>query len=164
MAITALRRGEEALRRPLGAIPAIGVAEDAVAHPAAEKLMDRRAERLAEDVPAGDLDRGDHGAVDVAAVERDAVEHALGKRADAQRILADDEMLELADAGLGRADEAVERALADAVEPRIGVHLDEEPVLPAGADSEGLDAGDAHDRSPSGRAAIVSIMRSVVSP
>ena len=82
--------------------------------------MDRRAERLAEDVPAGDLDRGDDGAVDVAAVERDAVEHALGERTDAARVLADDEMLELADAGFGRADEAVERALADAVEALVG--------------------------------------------
>jgi hypothetical protein len=82
----------------------------------------------------------------MAAVERDAVEEALGERADAERVLTDDEMLELTDASLGGADEAVERAFADAVEPLVGVNLDEEPVLPRSADGEGLDAGDAHDR------------------
>jgi hypothetical protein len=43
-------------------------------------------------------------------------------------------MLELADAGFGRPDEAVQRPLADPMQPFIGVDLDEEPVLPAGAD------------------------------
>jgi hypothetical protein len=49
---------------------------DAVPNSAAE-LVDRHAQRFSEDVPAGEFDRRDHGAVDVAAVERDAVEHAL---------------------------------------------------------------------------------------
>ena len=40
--------------------------------------MDGRAERLAENVPAGDLDGCDRGAMDMAAVERDAVEHRPG--------------------------------------------------------------------------------------
>ena len=125
--------------------------------------MDRRAERLAEDVPAGDLDRRDHRAVDVPAVERDAVEEALGERADTARVLADDQMLEFAHAGFGGADEAVERPLADAVEPFVGENLDEQPVLPAGADGVGLDPGDAHGSLPS-QPAMVSIMRSVERP
>ena len=113
-----LRGIQESFRRALGAIPAIGVAEHAVAHPAAEQLVDRHAEALAEDVPAGDLDGGDHGAMDVAAVERDAVEHALGQRVDAARILPDREMLQLVHAGFGGLDEAVQRAFADAVDAR----------------------------------------------
>ena len=140
------RRFEKRLRRALGAVPAIGVAEDAVAHPAAKQLVDRRAQRLAEDVPAGDLDGGDDGPVDVACVERDAVEHPLGEGADAKRVLSDDEVFEFANAGLGGADEAVQRPLADAVQPLVGVDLDEQPVLPAGADGVCLDAGDAHAR------------------
>ncbi len=125
--------------------------------------MDRRAERLAENVPAGNLDRRDNRAVDVPAIERDAVEEALGKRADTARVLADDQMLELAHTGFGSADEAVERPLADAVEAFVGENLDEQPVLPAGADGVGLDPGDTH-RSLRGQPAIVSIMRSVESP
>ena len=82
--------------------------------------------------------------MDVAAVERDAVEHALGERVDAARVLADGEMLQLVHAGLGGADEAVQRALADAVDAGVGMDLDEQPVLPAGADGEGLDLGDLH--------------------
>ena len=121
LASTARGRLEEGLRRALGAVPAVGVAEHAVADAAAEQLVDRHAERLAEDVPAGHLDRGDHRAVDVAAVERDAVEQALGQRIDAARILADREVLQLVDAGLGGADEAVQRALADAVDAGVGV-------------------------------------------
>ena len=103
LAITRAGGLEEGLGRALGAVPAVGVAEHAVAHPAAEELVDRHAERLAEDVPAGDLDRGDDGAVDMAAVERDAVEHALGERGDPPRVLADREVLELVHAGLGGA-------------------------------------------------------------
>ncbi len=91
---------------------------------------------------------GDDGAVDMAAVERDAVEHPLGKCPDSQRILADDQVLELADAGLGGADEAVQRALADAVDAGVGVDLDEQPVLPAGPDGEGLDLRDTHPAAP----------------
>src|SRR6476659_3077823 len=128
-----LRRIEEGLGTALGAIPAIGIAQDALAQAAAQQLMDRRSERLAENIPAGDLDRRDDGAVDMAAVERDALEQALGDCPCASWILPDDEMLELANAGLGGTDEAVERALAYAVDAFVGVNLDEEPVLPAGA-------------------------------
>src|SRR6185503_19753783 len=68
---------EKRLRRPLGAVPAIGIAEHGVAHLPAEQLMDGNAQVLAHDVPAGDFDSGDDGPVDVAAIERNAVEHAL---------------------------------------------------------------------------------------
>jgi hypothetical protein len=138
------RRLEEGLGRALGPVPAIGIAKDAVAHSPAEQLIDWNAQRLAEDIPARDLDGGDDRAMDVAGVERDAVEQAFGERTDAAGILPDDQMFELADAGLGRADETVESALANAMDAGVGMDLDEEPILPAGADRERLDAGDPH--------------------
>ena len=59
---------------------------------------------------------GDHGAVDVPAIKRNAVEHALSERGDAAWVLADHEVLQLAHAGFRRGDEAVEGALADAMQ------------------------------------------------
>ncbi len=155
-------RFQEGFRRPLGAIPAIGVARHAVANLAAEKLVDRHAERLAQNVPAGDLDRRDHGAMDMAAVERYAVQQALGQRVDAARVLADGEMPELVHAGFRRLDEAVERALADAMDTLVGMDLDEQPVFPAGPDGEGLDLGDLH--AAVSDPAIVWIIACVVRP
>src|SRR5205085_5332226 len=58
----------EVFRRALGAIPAVRITQDRVANPAAEKLVDRHAEMLAEDVPTGYLDSGDHRPVNVPAV------------------------------------------------------------------------------------------------
>ena len=125
--------------------------------------MDRRPEALAEDVPARDLDRGDDGPMDVAAVERHAVEHALREAVDPPRILPDREVLELMHPRFGGRDEAVERALADAVDAGVGMHLHEQPVLPAGADREGFDIGDLHGMSYAS-AAMVSVMASAVRP
>ncbi len=56
-------------------------------------------------------------------------------------------MLELMHAGFGGLDETVQRAFADAEDAAVGMHPDEQPVLPAGADSEGLDLGDLHAKS-----------------
>ena len=123
-----LRRRHEMRRRALGAIPAVGVGENGVADLAAEQLPDRHAEVLAEDVPARDLDGGDGGAMDVAAVERDAVEHPLREGADVLWILPDDEMLQLAHRRFGRLDETVERALAEPDQAGVGVDVDEEEI------------------------------------
>ena len=51
-------RGVELLRRALDGVPAVGVGLDLVAHGAAEQAVDRLVQRLAHDVPAGDLDQG----------------------------------------------------------------------------------------------------------
>ena len=45
--------------RPLHRVPAVGVSLDAVANGAAEQPVDGLRGRFADDVPAGDLDRGD---------------------------------------------------------------------------------------------------------
>jgi hypothetical protein len=126
--------------------------------------MDRDAKRLAKNVPASDLDRGDRRAMDVAAIERDAVEHGLGERADPAGIVADDEMFELSHGGFDGADEAVERALAEPGETGIRVQADEEPVLPAGPDGEGLDVGDLYRTDPGGAARPAAIRLAVSRP
>jgi hypothetical protein len=125
--------------------------------------MDRGAEALAENIPACDLDRRDDRAVNMAAVERHAVEHALGEAVDPARVLPDREMLQLVNTGLGGRDEAVQRTLADAVDAGVSMNLDEEPVLPARADREGFDIGDLHGVSYAS-AATVSVTASAVRP
>src|SRR6516164_8566136 len=106
--------------------------------------MDGHAERFAENVPAGYLDRGDRGAVDVAAVERDAIQHLPGDSIDSTRVLADNKMLELTNRCFRGANEAVQSALAEAGDAQIGLDADEQPILPTGADGEGLNAGNSH--------------------
>ncbi len=84
--------------------------------------------------------------MDVAAVERHAVQEALGEGIDAARILADRQVLQLVNAGLGGLDEAVQRAFSNAVESGIGYDPHEQPVLPAGADGIGFYVDDLHDQ------------------
>ena len=59
-------RGVRIPRRALDRVPAVGVGLDAVAHRAAEQLVDRHAERLALDVQAGDLEHRRAGHSDLA--------------------------------------------------------------------------------------------------
>ena len=136
-----LGRLDEGLRSPLRAIPAIGIAEDAVADAAAEQLMDGDAERFAQNVPAGDLDRRDGRAMDMAAIERDAVHQplrqALMRRGSWPIARCDNSWTA---ASVVR-DETVERALADAVDAVIRMDAHEQPVLPLDADREGFDVG-----------------------
>ena len=74
---------------------------------------------------------------------------------DQERILADDQRRQVLDRGLH--DPRPSPALADAVEPRVGVHLHEQPVAPAGpfgraaGNQERADVGDAHGQSPTGK-------------
>ena len=55
------------------------------------------ADALADDVPAGDLDRRQRRAVDLAAVGVDVAVHALGQQLDLRRIEPDVGVLELVD-------------------------------------------------------------------
>jgi hypothetical protein len=66
-------RGSERVRGALVAVPAVRVRGHRVAHAAADELVNRHAERLAEDVPARDFDRRDRVAVHVPALVRDAL-------------------------------------------------------------------------------------------
>ena len=83
---------------------------------------------------------------DVAGREEAAAEHLLPEPLDLERVLADQERLEVLDgAGDGQL-AAAEAALADAPDALVGVHDDEGVVALArpGRDDERLDVGDLH--------------------
>lgn len=100
---------------------------------------------LADDVPAGDLDRRDGGHVDLATLGVDVADHPLEKELDVARVEPDVRVAQLVDRRLDRRREGVERALADAVDALVGVDPHEQPVLPGGADEERPDAGEGFD-------------------
>ena len=70
-----------------------------VARLSAEELPDRLAERLAEDVPHRDLDRGEGRHEDRAAAVARADEHAAPVALDLGRVLADEVALVVLDGG-----------------------------------------------------------------
>ena len=94
------------------------------------------ADALADDVPAGDLDRRERRTVDLPAVGVDVAVHALGEQLDLGRVEPDVGVLELVDGGRDRLGERVRGALADAVDALVGLEPDENPVLPGIADCD----------------------------
>ena len=104
----------------------LAVALDAVARGPAQKVIDRHPQRLALDVPHRDVDRAQRRREDdVAAIERVPVDR-LPVMCRPARVLADQVGLDLLDRGHHGGDAALYRALADADDTRIGVHLDED--------------------------------------
>ena len=129
------------LLRRVAARP-VGVEADPVAHPAAEQLVDRDAERLAEDVPQRLLDAGDGAADDhAAAPERVAVDR-LPVVLDPRRVLADQVLLDVVDRADDRLGFSFQTGLADAGDPGVGRDLDEDQVRPAGEEDVRDDVGD----------------------
>ena len=99
---------------------AVGVEPHPVAHPAAEQLVDRDAERLAEDVPQRLLDAGDGAADDdPAAPERVAVD-GLPVVLDPRRILPDQVLRDVVDGADDRLGLALQAGLADAGDAGVG--------------------------------------------
>ena len=133
--LDALRSGERAGR---------GEALHPLAAGAAQELVDRHAERLAEDVPEGDVDRRDGGADDLAALEVGAAVQRLPEVLDPARVLADQEAREVLEHPLHRQLAAGDAALADAADPLVGLDLDDELVADADLDRIALDRGDLH--------------------
>ena len=105
-------------------------------------------QRLAEDVPAGHLKAGDHRAVHMAALVGHPLVQGCRDGPDLTRIAPQDQLFELVDGRLAGPGEAVQGSLADTVHAIVGEHPDEQPVLPAGPDREGLDVHDLHTRAP----------------
>ena len=111
----------------------VRVEQDVVAHLAAEQLVDRLAQHLAANVPQRDVDAADH-------VGRRAARTGVGERAerlvpkplDLRRVLADQQLVELADDARDGAvgDLRRGRDLAPAGDAFIGADLHEEVFAP----------------------------------
>ena len=124
-----------------GAVPGIGVGRHLVAHPAAEQLVDRLAQRLADDVPERHLDRADRAVEDRPAARELVAEHVAPQPLDLERRAADHMALgELRDRRLDGRGLPFAGALADAGDAVVGVDLREHPVAPARADQVGVDS------------------------
>ena len=137
----------DGVRVAVGPVPAVGVDADPVADLAAKKRVDRLSGRLADDVPARDLDRGDGGHVDLPAVGVHVTDHPLEEPLDVVRIEADVGLLELLDRGRDRGREPVDGPLTEAGHALVGADPGEQPVLPGVPRDARLDLRDSHSRS-----------------
>ena len=70
--------------------------------------------------------------------------HAFDEEFDRERILPDDEALELLDRSRNRLRPPFQRRLADAVDAGVGVEFHENEVRARGVGDEGLEPGDLH--------------------
>ena len=119
----------------------VGVKANAVAAGAAEELIDRHAERLALDVPEGDLDGANGAGQHRAAPPARAAIHRLPQAFDAGGVLADQVARQRLDgAGDGRL-LAGHMALTESGDPGVSVDFDEHPV----AGNRVVGAGDANN-------------------
>ena len=130
----------EALGNPLPRLLRVaraGIDADRVTHRTAEKLIHRRAQHLALDVPERLIDgaqRGvDHHAAAVAVVQV----HDLPEPLDRRRILPHDLAAQQLDRRRDRGGLVDQGRLPPAVHAGVGLHLDEQPVAPCPAAPEG---------------------------
>ena len=152
--------GGERLLRPVvdhrrlqrAAGPAVDVDADLLPVRSAEEPVNRHAEALTEDVPEGEFDSGHRGAFDDAAAPELLPGHHLREIFDPGRILADQQLFEVAEQTDDGLRITAERRLAESGDPFVGVDPDEDVVLvgePAGAgrrgsDHQRFDPGDFH--------------------
>ena len=132
-------------RLDFGGVAAIvRVADDLVAHLAAQQLVDRHAQRLALDVVERDVDGGHRRREDALRGEEAAPEEHLPDVLDAERVLPDEDVLEVLD----RADHGQlapgDARLADAVDAFVGIDDDEQEVAVSGPHGITFDVGDLH--------------------
>src|ERR1700760_3140797 len=120
------------LWRPLGSIPAVGIAQNRFPNLSSEELINRYAQRLAEDIPKGNFDSGYRSSVDMPRVDRHALHQTGRQRIDLKRVLPDGKMFQLTDRGFGRSNKAIESAFPDAMQTAIGMNSHKEPILPTG--------------------------------
>ncbi len=125
-----LRRQVERLGRAFDRVPAVRVGLDLVAHRAAEELVDRQADLLSDNVPAGHLDECDAGAGDVVHSEEVVDEGPLHELLDVERIGAQHvALLDLLEVGEHRV--GADRAdFRDADQTLVGLHLEIGEVAP----------------------------------
>ena len=134
-------------RRALDGVPAVRVRRDAVVDRAAEQSIHGHAERLADDVPARDLDHRERGHRDLSGARVVVADHPACERLERERIRADDvrrhRFLEVTEESARVVDHA---HLAHALDPLVGADDDEREVAPGVAKHERADLDDLHDQ------------------
>jgi hypothetical protein len=141
----ALRGLRHRRRVPLGVIPAVGIGGHAASERAAEQLPDRHAERLADQVPAGDLKGGQrrHGDLAWSAVLGDL--DVPCQPLDVEGVAADDVPGgELVDAGQKRVGLVDHAHLAQPDEAVVGLELQKGQFPPRRPDHGRLQVHDLH--------------------
>src|SRR4051794_21765255 len=119
--------------------------------------MERLLERLADHVPAGDLDRTHRGEMDGVRRQIPGAVHAVPEGVDGVRFLADDQGPQLLERAEDRPGRHTERRLAVASQPGIRIEGDENPVLPWIADHDDAQVTDPHCAiSKAGRSMVTS--------
>src|SRR5206468_4477390 len=143
------RRAEQVAQAGARGAAVRPVQTHAVAERPAEQLVHRHAERLGLDIPERQLDARDglvaHAAEGLARVS----EHVPVQALDRPRILADEQMREVANAAGDAVRAAVIAALSPAHQPVIRLDADEGPGPPAAISVQRLHARDLHGCPPS---------------
>ncbi len=122
----------------------MGIGNHLVAHQAAQQLVDRDVQRLALDVPEGDIDRGERGGYRAFGRKEPSPREGLPEMLDTKRVLTDQQGLEMLDRAGDRQLTAGQTRFADAGDPFVGVDDDEEEVAKPAPDGIAGDIGDAH--------------------
>ena len=106
----------------------VRVEDHLVPHLAAQQIIDRHAQRLALDVPQGDVDGRDGGREDALGREEAAPEEHLPDVFGSHRVLADEQRLEMLDGADHRKLATGQPRLADARDALVGVDDDKKEV------------------------------------
>ncbi len=143
--VGAQRRRAQHVAEPRARRPAVRpVQPHAVAHRAAEELVDRHAEGLGLDVPERQLDAGHRLVAHAAQVLARGAQHVPVQALDRPRILADQQRGQV----LHRARDAVRAAIVAAFSPAheavVGLDANEGPGPPAAVTVQGFHARDLH--------------------
>ncbi len=120
------------------------IADNLVAHLVAEQVVNGHAERLALDVPQGDVDGGDGRGEDALCREEAAAEEHLPDVFAVHGVLADEQRLEVLDRADHRQFAAGNAGLAHAVQPLVRVHHDKQEVAMPAPYRVALDVSDLH--------------------
>ena len=123
----------------------MGVADDLVSHRTSQQLVDGHVQRLALDVPQGDVDGAYGTGIDLVRWKEAAPEHMLPQPLGAERVLPDDDLREVLDGLADGRTPVADAHFAETVEAFVRLDLyDEILAAVAVGDREALYIADLH--------------------
>ena len=129
-----------------GAATAMGVADHLITAQTTQQFIDRHAERLAVDIPQGDIDRADRRRQRMGAGEKAAAEHDLPQMLFPGRVLADEPRLERVDRLQHGQLAPRESTFTNTVDAFVCFNFDDQIVPTAAPDGEYFDVGNGHGK------------------